>query len=164
MKKDIKEKNCYFVLDPNNPPTKDDKFKTAMPDGSTISIPHYIFHEAPEVLLQPNLIGFPIDNIPQAIIASLQGIDKYYWSDLLSHIVISGGNLSYSGFEDRLHLELVKLLPQLGKIPKPKQQRSETKEKKHLKAIEGSKKKQDTCPHCGKSISLNARFCSRCGN
>ncbi|MFX1492720.1 MAG: zinc ribbon domain-containing protein [Promethearchaeota archaeon] len=163
--KDMKEKNCYFILDPKNPPTQDERFSIAMPDGSTISIPHYIFHEAPEVLFQPNLVGFPINNIPQAIIASLQGIDKYYWSDLLSHIIISGGNLSYSGFEERLRLELIKLLPQLGKIPRPKKQSPKTKEKGKLKSIEGSKKKQDTCPHCGVLVDLSDgnELCPKCG-
>lgn len=163
--KDMKEKNCYFVLDPKNPPKKDERFNIAMPDGSTISIPHYIFHEAPEVLFQPNLVGYPINNIPQAIIASLQGIDKYYWSELLSHIVITGGNLSYSGFEERLRLELINLLPQLGKIPKPKKQRSTTKGKSKLKTIEGSKKKQDTCPHCGVLVDLSdgKELCPNCG-
>jgi len=120
--KEIKEKNCYFVLDPSHPPNMKDSFNFAMPDGSNIKVPHYIFHEAPEVLFQPTLIGYNMMNIPQAIINCLQSIDKYYWSDLLSHIVLSGGNLSYSGFEERLRNELNALLPQLGKIPKPKEE------------------------------------------
>ena len=163
--KDMKEKNCYFILDSSNPPKKDERFSIAMPDGSTLSIPHYIFHEAPEVLFQPNLIGYPINNIPQAIISCLQGIDKYYWSELLSHIVISGGNLSYSGFEERLRLEIVKLLPQLGKIPKPKKSDVDNKEKSQLKPIESSKKKKDTCPHCGVLIDLSdeKELCPSCG-
>lgn len=163
--KDIKERNCYFVLDPKNPPKKDEKFKTVMPDGSTLSVPHYIFHEAPEVLFQPSLIGYPINNIPQAIITSLKGIDKYYWSELLSHLVLSGGNLSYSGFEERLGLELSSLIPQLGKIPKPKQEKSTTKGKALLKSVEGMKKKQDTCPHCGTIVDLSddKEICPSCG-
>ncbi|MFX0031052.1 MAG: zinc ribbon domain-containing protein [Candidatus Hodarchaeota archaeon] len=163
--KDMKERNCYFVIDPKNPPKKDEKFSTAMPDGSTLSVPHYIFHEAPEVLFQPSLIGYPINNIPQAVIGSLNGIDKYYWSELLSHVVLSGGNLSYSGFEERLKLELSNLLPQLGKIPKPKRDKSKEKEKPQLKSVEGSKKKQDTCPHCGYRVDLSdgKELCPSCG-
>ncbi|MFX0076701.1 MAG: hypothetical protein ACFE96_14755 [Candidatus Hermodarchaeota archaeon] len=103
--KDIKEKNCFFALDPEHPPKVDESFSFTMPDGSNINIPNYIFHEAPEVLFKPNLLGYNILNIPQAVINSIQGIDKYYWSDLLSHIMISGGNLSYSGFEERLRSE-----------------------------------------------------------
>jgi len=95
--KEIKEKNCFFALDPDNPPNLADNFSFTMPDGSNINIPNFIFHEAPEVLFKPNLLGYNILNIPQALINSVQSIDKYYWSDLLSHIMLSGGNLSYSG-------------------------------------------------------------------
>ncbi|MFX0178429.1 MAG: zinc ribbon domain-containing protein, partial [Candidatus Hodarchaeota archaeon] len=163
--KEIKEKNCYFVLDPNNPPNMKDSFDFAMPDGSNIKVPHYIFHEAPEVLFQPTLIGYNMMNIPQAIINCLQSIDKYYWSDLLSHIVLSGGNLSYSGFEERLRNELTALLPQLGKIPKPKEEVSFESKKLKLQTIEISKKDQDTCPHCGVLVDLSdgKEYCPSCG-
>jgi endogenous inhibitor of DNA gyrase (YacG/DUF329 family) len=161
--KEIKEKNCYFVLDPENPPKLNESFSFAMPDGSSIDIPNYIFHEAPEVLFQPNLLGYNILNIPQAVINSLQGIDKYYWSDLLSHIMIAGGNLQYSGFEERLKLELVKLIPQLGKIPKPKIIQPSKSKKMELKGK--TRKKKDNCPNCGILVDLSdgKEFCPSCG-
>jgi actin-related protein len=136
-----------------------------MPDGSNINIPNYIFHEAPEVLFQPNMLGYNILNIPQAIINCLQGIDKYYWSDLLSHIVISGGNSSYSGFEERLRTELKKLVPQLGKIPKPKVELSAENRKLKMQSIEVSKKQKDTCSNCGVLVDLSdgKEFCPSCG-
>ncbi|MHA1670972.1 MAG: double zinc ribbon domain-containing protein, partial [Promethearchaeota archaeon] len=163
--REIKEKNCYFILDPKSKPNMNDSFSLAMPDGSSINIPNFIFHEAPEVMFQPQLLGFPIMNISQAIIESLQGIDKHYWSDLLSHIVISGGNFSYSGFEDRLKLELNALLPQLGKIPKPKKNEPKQEARLKLKSIKSGKKSHDTCPHCGIMVDLsdNKEFCPSCG-
>jgi len=163
--KEIKEKNCYFVLDPENPPKMKDSFSFAMPDGSKIKIPHYIFHEAPEVLFQPNLLGYNMLNIPQAVISCLQGIDKYYWSDLLSHLVISGGNVSYSGFEERLRSELNQLLPQLGQIPKPKVAPSFENKKSKMKTLEMTKKEKDNCPHCGVLVDLTdgKEFCPSCG-
>jgi centractin len=162
--KEIKEKNCYFVLDPSNPPNMKDSFDFAMPDGSNIKVPHYIFHEAPEVLFQPSLIGYNMMNIPQAIINCLQSIDKYYWSDLLSHMVLSGGNLSYSGFEERLRNELNSLLPQLGKIPKPKEELNFENKELKLQTIEIAKKDKDTCPHCGVSVDLSdgKEYCPSC--
>ena len=162
--KEIKEKNCFFNIDPERPPNVDETFSFTMPDGSNINIPNYIFHEAPEVLFQPNLLGFNILNIPQAIINSLQGIDKYYWSDLLSHIMISGGNLSYSGFEERLKLELAQLIPQLGKIPKPKTANPSREERQRMKLKKKSQKKEDTCPHCGTLVDLTdgKEFCPSC--
>ena len=163
--REIKEKNCYFILDPNSKPDMNDNFSLSMPDGSSINIPHFIFHEAPEVMFQPQLLGFPIKNISQAIIASLQGIDKHYWSDLLSHIVISGGNFTHSGFEDRLKMELNALLPQLGKIPKPKDSDPKRDTKLKLKSIKSGKKSNDTCPHCGTMVDLSddKEFCPSCG-
>lgn len=162
--KDIKEKNCFFALDPEHPPKLDESFSFTMPDGSNINIPNYIFHEAPEVLFKPNLLGYNILNIPQAVINSLQGIDKYYWSDLLSHIMISGGNLSYSGFEERLRSELVQLIPELGKIPKPKIVKTSRQDRQKMKLKGKSQKKEDTCPHCGTLVDLTdgKEFCPSC--
>ncbi len=162
--KEIKEKNCFFSLDPEHPPKLDETFSFTMPDGSNINIPNYIFHEAPEVLFKPNLLGYNILNIPQAVINSLQGIDKYYWSDLLFHIMISGGNLSYSGFEERLRLELTRLIPQLGKIPKPKIIKPSREERQKMRSKKKSQKKEDTCPHCGTLVDLTdgKEFCPSC--
>ncbi len=164
---DIKEKNCYFVLDPNKPPKTGEMFKVPMPDGSTIKVPTYILYQAPEVLFNPGILGYGnIMNIPQAIIACLRSIDNHYWHNLLSHVVFSGGNLSYSGFQERFESELDLLLPQLGSIPKPVAPLSAVKsELLKLQAVEISKKKEDTCPHCGTFVRLTdgLELCPSCG-
>ncbi|TFG11547.1 MAG: zinc-ribbon domain-containing protein, partial [Promethearchaeota archaeon] len=163
--RDIKEKNCYFSLDPSKKPNVNDSLTVSLPDGTVVKIPNYIFSEAPEVLFQPQLLGYSIDNVSQAVITSLQGIDNHYWSDLLSHVVISGGNLSYSGFDERFSSELNNLLPELGKIPKPKEDRDEGSSSSKLKPIKAIKKNQDTCPHCGIMVDLSdgEEFCPSCG-
>ncbi|MFX0106629.1 MAG: zinc ribbon domain-containing protein [Candidatus Hodarchaeota archaeon] len=164
---DIKEKNCYFVLDPNKPPKAGEMFSVPMPDGSTIKVPTYILYQAPEVLFNPAMLGYGnVMNIPQAIIACLRNIDNHYWHDLLSHTVFSGGNLSYNGFQERFESELDLLLPQLGSIPKPIAPLSAVKsELIKLQAVEISKKKQDTCPQCGAFIDLSDEktICPSCG-
>ncbi|MFX0037909.1 MAG: zinc ribbon domain-containing protein [Promethearchaeota archaeon] len=164
---EIKEKNCYFVLDPNKPLKSGDMFSVLMPDGSTINVPTYILYQAPEVLFNPGMLGFTDTmNIPQAVIASIRNIDSLYWYDLLSHIVFSGGNLSYSGFQERFESELNLLLPQLGSIPKPVTPLSAVKnELIKLQAFEISKKKEDTCPHCGAFVNLTdgKKICPSCG-
>ncbi|MHA1727035.1 MAG: hypothetical protein ACTSXH_19705, partial [Promethearchaeota archaeon] len=104
--KEIKEKNCYFILDPSKPPRTDDNYIYRLPDGSNLRIPSHIIYEAPEVLFQPSMLGYTIQNLPQATITSLKSIDKEHWEDLLSHIVLSGGNVLYSGFEERFKLEI----------------------------------------------------------
>jgi len=164
---DIKEKNCYFVLDPNNPSKTNEMFSTPMPDGSTINIPNYILSQAPEVLFNPNMLGYStVMNLPDAVIASLRVLDNNYWHDLLSHIVISGGNLSYNGFEERFESEMNAILPQLGSIPRPKPTLSTVKnELIQLKAAEMSKKKRDTCSNCGAFVDLSSgiEYCPSCG-
>jgi len=164
---EIKEKNCYFVLDANKPLKAGDMFSVPMPDGSTINVPTYILYQAPEVLFNPGMLGYSnIMNLPQAIIASLRNIDSLYWYDLLSHIVFSGGNLSYSGFQERFEAELDLVIPQLGSIPKPVTPLSAVKsELIKLQAVEISKKKEDTCPNCGAFVDLSdgKNLCPSCG-
>ncbi len=164
---DIKEKNCYFVLDASKPLKSGDMFGVPMPDGSSINVPTYILYQAPEVLFNPAMLGYSnVLNIPQAILASLRNIDSLYWYDLLSHIVFSGGNLSYSGFQERFEAELDLVLPELGSIPKPVTPLSAVKsELIKLQAVEISKKKEDTCPNCGAFVDLSdgKNICPSCG-
>ncbi|MFX1442182.1 MAG: zinc ribbon domain-containing protein [Promethearchaeota archaeon] len=164
--KEIKEKNCYFVLDPTNPPKSIDTFTYPMPDGSVKEIPNHILYEAPEVMFQPSMLGYNIMSIPQSIIYCLQMLSNEYWYDLLNHIVISGGNLSYSGFDERLKQELNALLSQLGAIPKPQKKKlKKGSESESLKALEGMMKSIDTCPQCGALVNLadGKRNCPECG-
>lgn len=164
--REIKERNCYFILDSTNVPKTNDSLTLSLPDGSSVSIPNYVFYEAPEVLFQPNLLGYPVMSIPKAVIASLKNVDKQYWSELLSHVVLSGGNLSYSGFEERLKLELLRYLPELGGIPRIKKVGTTiTKEKPRLRPVESTKKTGDTCPHCGVYVDLSdgKEYCPSCG-
>jgi len=162
--REIKEKNCYFVLDPNNPPALQEDLIYTMPDGSTVAVPGRFLYEAPEVMFQPAMLGYNIMNIPQAIIHCLQMIDSSYWGDLLTHIVLSGGNASYSGFEERLKQELTSLLPQLGQIPKPKTQIKQQPTQK-LQTLKATQKKEDTCSKCGTLVDLSdgKEFCPNCG-
>ena len=165
--REIKEKNCYFILNPNDPPKSSEMFGMPMPDGSTININNSILYQAPEVLFNPGMVGYGnVMSLPQAVISCLQRVDNGWWNQLLSHIVISGGNLSYSGFEERFESELNLLLPQLGKIPKSITPLSEVKtELIKLQAVEISKKKEDTCQHCGAFIDLSdgKQLCPSCG-
>ncbi|MFX1408857.1 MAG: hypothetical protein ACFFA6_00775 [Promethearchaeota archaeon] len=164
--REIKEKNCYFLLDPKKTTGSTDTLSYSMPDGSNIRIPNHVLYEAPEVLFNPSILGYGnVMSVQEAVIACLRIMDKQYWSELLSHIVFSGGNLSYSGFQDRFEAELDTLLPQLGPIPKPVTAMSVVKsELIKLQAIEIKKKKADTCPQCGAYVDLSTglEYCPSC--
>ncbi len=167
--REIKEKNCYFTLDPNTQPKiSGEKFNIPMPDGTYVPMPHRLLYEAPEVMFQPAMLGYNIMNIPQAIINCLKAISNEYWPDLIGNIVLSGGNMSYNGFEERIKNELSSLLPQLGNIPKSKSiQKAKPVRKKmvQLQDLEVVKKKEDNCPSCGKLIDLSdgKEYCPSCG-
>ena len=160
--REIKETNCYFVLDPNNPPAAQDDLIYTMPDGNTVNIPSQFLYEAPEVMFNPAMLGYNLMNIPQAIIYCLQMIDSSYWADLLTHIVLSGGNVSYSGFEERLKQELTYLLPQLGQIPKRAIVKAPKKKLESLDVV--GTKTEDTCSKCGTLVDLSQNNnCPSCG-
>ncbi|MFX1236085.1 MAG: zinc ribbon domain-containing protein [Promethearchaeota archaeon] len=167
--REIVEKNCYFILNPNNPPKSGENFSYPMPDGTYLNIPQNILYLAPEVLFQPSLINANSQSLPQATISSLYSINSAYWSELLSHIVLSGGNLSYPGFEERYRSELIALLPQLGPIPKPTKnfdsENAPSLKPKKLEAVKSKKKEKDTCSKCGTLVKLidGKEFCPSCG-
>ncbi|TXT59066.1 MAG: putative Actin/actin family protein [Promethearchaeota archaeon] len=163
--REIKENHCFFVLDPNNPPKIDDQYSYTMPDGSTVSIPNHVLYEAPEVLFEPQMIGSNTKNITQAVLSSIQKVDKRYWGDMITHIALSGGNFMHSGFEERLKIELANALPQLGQIRKPYFKEEEVEQKKELQPAQINNKTKDTCPKCGALVDLSdgKTVCPECG-
>jgi predicted RNA-binding Zn-ribbon protein involved in translation (DUF1610 family) len=118
--KDIKEGVVEIVLDANQSSrdaSKNKKF--IMPDGSALQVSAYISVNAGEVFFNPTLLGFNCPSLPQAIINSLRYVDPYYWRPLLKRIVIAGGSSLFKGLKERLEVEIEKLLPQLGQLPPP---------------------------------------------
>jgi actin-related protein len=163
---EIKEKYCYFVLDPDNPSDVKESIQHPLPDGTMIDIPAEILFEACEVLYQPSMIGSNSQNIPDAIINALKMIDRSYWGDLLTHIVLSGGTCIHTGFEERLKLELNRRLSQFDfQIPTPQLEDTEM-EVKTLQPVKGDQQKtQDNCPQCGAILDLSdgKKTCPKCG-
>jgi actin-related protein len=160
----IKEEYCHFVLDPDNPSKVGEKVKFPLPDGSIIEISPHILYEAPEVMFDPSMIGSNSPSLPEAIIKCLRSVDKPYWGDLLTHIVLSGGNFLQNGFKERLELELSSSLSEFGPIPKAHKIETE-KQLKILRPVKGAKKVQDTCPKCGAHLDLSdgKTQCPECG-
>ncbi len=160
----IKEENCYFALDPDNPNKTIEKVKYPLPDGSMMEIAPHILYQAPEVIFDPSMIGSNSPNLPEAIIKCLNSIDKSYWGDLLTHIILSGGNFLQNGFKERLELELNSQISQYGPIPKPHKIETE-RQVKTLQPVKSTKKFHDTCPKCGRIVDLSDGKieCPECG-
>jgi len=163
---EIKEKYCYFVLDPDNPTNVKDSIQHPLPDGTMIDIPAEILYEACEVLYQPSMLGSNSQSLPDAVINSLNMIDRSYWGDLLTHIVLSGGTCIHTGFKERLQSELNFRLTQFDfQIPRPTIDDTDL-EVKTLKPVESSQgKKEDNCPKCGAILDLSdgKKTCPKCG-
>ena len=114
--KDIKEKYCYIALDP----TKEQKLAETMegmekaytlPDGETLTISTERFM-APEMFFNPGLIGSEEQSLHEQVYQAVQACDIDLRRDLYSNIVLSGGSTMFPGLKERMHKELVDLVPE----------------------------------------------------
>jgi len=76
-----------------------------LPDGKVLSLGAECFR-APEILFQPDLVGYESEGIHQLILRSIQRTDLDLRSSLYANIVLAGGSTLFSGFGDRLLSEL----------------------------------------------------------
>ncbi|MHA2089945.1 MAG: actin, cytoplasmic 2, partial [Candidatus Kariarchaeaceae archaeon] len=82
-----------------------------MPDGDTISIGQERFL-APEVFFNPSSIGSEEVPMHELIYKAIQNCDVDIRPHLYSNIVLSGGSTMFPGLKERLHKELVALVPE----------------------------------------------------
>lgn len=114
--RDIKERLCYVALDPAKELALADKVSGmeknyVMPDGDTISIGQERFL-APEVFFQPSQIGSEEVPMHELIYKAIQNCDVDIRPHLYSNIVLSGGSTMFPGMKERLHKELVAMVPE----------------------------------------------------
>ena len=118
---------------------------------------------APEILFHPELLGYNIASVAQAIINAIMKLDRQHWRVMLKNIVLSGGNSMFQGFNFRLEDELKKVLPQLGPLPEPKEPKI-LKKPQMVNAATPSKA-FDTCPKCSERVNLAFnQTCPKCGH
>ncbi|MCP4763683.1 MAG: hypothetical protein GY870_18070, partial [archaeon] len=167
--REIKEKNCFIALNPeevtNN--RKNEMNNYVLPDGETVQIGMDVRVNGPEIIFHPELLGYNIYSIQQAIIAAVSKVDRNYWRTLLQNIILSGGNMQFQGLQLRLEEELNSLLYQLGPLPQEVQnaQISPKPEKPKMVNVEIAPKQKDTCPKCGAMVNVQeSQFCPDCGN
>ena len=164
MLRDIKDKYCFVALTPEDTvKNQKDVVSYILPDGEKVNIPTEVRVYGPEVLFHPELLGYNVYSVPQAIIYAVSKVDRYYWRQLLSNIVLSGGNTMFPGIDARLEQEILRLLPQLGPLPEEEKKVVEPPKPKMVN-IAASDKVKDTCPKCGAMVNLQvSKNCPECG-
>ena len=87
--------------------TKKEKNKKEfiLPDGNIVELGDEIY-EIPESLFNPNIIDVQSENLPNAIIESINRCDISTRKELFNNIILGGGNTFIKGFEARLKSEI----------------------------------------------------------
>ncbi|MBY9007234.1 MAG: hypothetical protein KGD63_10800 [Candidatus Lokiarchaeota archaeon] len=116
LAKEIKEKMGLCVL---NPKAEKKMIKEGLtkynrivnlPDNSKLEI-NFERLQLIEPLFDPKLIHIDYISLPEAIVKVIKFWDRENWVDLVSNIVISGGNSLFVGLKERLIFELKKYFP-----------------------------------------------------
>lgn len=111
--RDIKEKLCCVSIDAYNENTiESQKLEKSylLPDGQVVYIGSERFM-CTEAIFSPDLIGLEMPGIHELIFESLKRVNKSLTKDLLSCVVLAGGNTMYPGIKERMVNELSKLNP-----------------------------------------------------
>jgi len=114
----IKEEVCYIAFDPEQEEKsvksidsrEKMKVKYKLPDGNLIEIGPERFR-APEILMQPQLIGEEYQGLHQMIVNSITKTDTDLRRTLYEKIYLSGGTTLLPGLGDRLINEIKLLKP-----------------------------------------------------
>ena len=113
--RDMKEKLCYVSSNYNLERASEHEQKSyTLPDGQLINLGKEMF-QCPEAMFDPSLFGMDFPGVHQLVYDSLMACDIDTRRDFYCNLIISGRNTMFSGFPERLSLELTKLIPKTMK-------------------------------------------------
>ena len=89
-----------------------------LPDGTQIELVDEMLRMS-EIMFKPSLIGKYVPGIHELVVDSLQKLEQESKKELVSNLILSGGNTLTEGFQKRLNNELMMMLPTNYKIKMP---------------------------------------------
>lgn len=120
---DIKEKHGYIALDYDQEQRKNSsqiEKSYELPDGNVITVGREMF-QCPEVLFNPflwtdvNPLERPDLGIHELVLKAFINIDVKVQREVISNVVLSGGNTKFPGIAERLTKEVVAIDPSVRK-------------------------------------------------
>ncbi|XP_006018792.1 actin-related protein T3 [Alligator sinensis] len=111
--RDMKETLCYVSLNPQEEMAKKpaEVEKTyRLPDGQIVKVHNQTFR-CPETLFRPSNIGMEAPGIDKLCFNSIMKCDIDLRTSFFSNIILSGGSSLFPGMPERLHKELVRMVP-----------------------------------------------------
>ncbi len=123
MAKNIKEKKSSVSLDYRKSvellntemEVEDDKNEVLLPDGAKLDYKKDAL-KMTESLFTPKVIGDYRMGLQDLLFESLMKVDYDYRKELLSNLIIAGGNTNFGNFNERLQLELSAKFPNFHKF------------------------------------------------
>ena len=117
--REIRDKHCYFALSTMREGMKyqgqnPKSVKIELPDGTTIEAGVEVF-KAVEVLFKPKTKGVESEGLQSAISKAIKACDQAQRKNLISNILVSGEGGNLAGLDERLKLEISKVLGQGSK-------------------------------------------------
>lgn len=108
----IKRELCYISLDPRGDADRSElsqERSCTLKDGTRVTIGSEAWR-CPEGLFSPSLMGLDIDGVAKNVFQAIQKSPIDTRNELFSHIVLTGGSTLFPNFEERLRVEVRRLM------------------------------------------------------